>query len=470
MLSDLGVPMLPPDLADADPRIQDAVHAAYQSVLAVQRDAQVAAAKRDEAWVRLAKTAFANGYYELAADTCTDMLLRHGNTSHEVAYIGFVAQWYDGRQEMATGGFDWFQRRTGIEITYPPARRRHAQWMLERGELDQATQLLQTLVEDHPDIPGARVLLAAAFLQNDRTDDARSILDALLDADPDNAYAWSLRGQVARRDGDAGKIAICTERGGPKPDTWPDPWIDSMGEFVVGASQLSKRALLGFEQAGKEALPLLVKAIDASPDHVGLRLAAADCYRQLGRPADAVQVLRQLDLSIERSTAFHRQLGASEVMLAKSGGRNAAAHATQALESLESLERTSIGVDHVRDHELHTLRAHACLVLEQLDIASDHFGAAAHAAMLQSLDDTPFHLEIALIRMKQQRWKDARSILEQLHRESDETIEVLPLLTITRANDGDAVGAREMLEHWRSLTPDDSRIDAIARQLEGVGG
>jgi len=57
--------------------------------------------------------------------------------------------------------------------------------LLEQGERQSGTDLLQAAVEEQPDLPAARNNLAVALLQSDRGDEAATHLQAAIKADPD---------------------------------------------------------------------------------------------------------------------------------------------------------------------------------------------------------------------------------------------------------------------------------------------
>lgn len=78
---------------------------------------------------------------------------------------------------------------TGIKCKKGAFEHELARGMMERGQMEEATKLLERITADYPDFLAANNNLALAYLYNGRVDLAFSLIDKILRQDPGNVHA-----------------------------------------------------------------------------------------------------------------------------------------------------------------------------------------------------------------------------------------------------------------------------------------
>jgi tetratricopeptide (TPR) repeat protein len=92
-----------------------------------------------------------------------------------------------------------------------PALREFAELQLARGEAAEAAETYRRSL-DFEDVPGGRLDLALAYLSAGRADQALSQATDVLVADPQNARAWRVQGQVWMSKGNNGQAATSLQK------------------------------------------------------------------------------------------------------------------------------------------------------------------------------------------------------------------------------------------------------------------
>lgn len=202
------------------------------------------------------------------------------------------------------------------------------------GDTASAQRLAQEALKKDPSCADAMVTIARDHYRQRRIDLAlyaiRAIVDGFGDHDPprdkDNAEAHYLRALVRREEGQRGPAIEAFKR-----------VVDLRPDLVDARVALAQYYL----EAGnpQDALPLLEGAARYRADHIPARLALGDCYRLLGRIAEA---RAQLEWVLERDPSVleaHYNLALLYLFSPNISGMDAKDQANAAIAEIEKYQK-----------------------------------------------------------------------------------------------------------------------------------
>ena len=160
-----------------------------------------------------------------------------------------------------------------------------ARSMERSGRVDDAVNVLETAIEQHPNHQGLLVTTAMLHQQNSNQGEAAKAYERVLDAYPQNPLALNNLAWIYFEQGDnrAGELSQRAYDLSPDSAAIADThgWI----LFKSGNTQ--------------ESLPILEKAHELAPDSQEIALHLAEAYRAVGRNTEAKRILEQLSTSKE---------------------------------------------------------------------------------------------------------------------------------------------------------------------------
>ncbi|MEM8961914.1 MAG: tetratricopeptide repeat protein [Acidobacteriota bacterium] len=181
---------------------------------------------------------------------------------------------------------------------------------LATGDLDRATNRVEEARALEPEHPAVLFFQGRLALENDRLDDARAILERVLELDPRADATHHHLARIARRQNRADDVTHHTERAGSTPPRIDDPWLESVAASRIGTQSLlqsAQEALL----AGRieEARATYRAVLHVNPDTVDAWINLGGIDSQLGRRDDARAAFERV-LAIEPANArAHFNLG-----------------------------------------------------------------------------------------------------------------------------------------------------------------
>jgi tetratricopeptide (TPR) repeat protein len=412
----------------------------------------------------------------------------------------------------------YLERSVAIDGTSPAARELGL-LRAARGEAVEALRLLRPWAAANPGDVEARLVGAYSAVALDRPDDAETLLAGLAD---DHAMVRLLRGRARLLAGDPRaaldllRPLLADENVRLQRDARR---AVAEAEMVLGRPQVAVQLLAGAEGGDPSATQLLARALlqagqldEALSTLQPLATAGGeppvavlrDYGRMLGMAGRHAEALPVLEEASRRDPSDKLALQALGQVLAQLGRRDEATRALERFREMTENEvpRTMDGVAldaaassterHLREalrlagprrgeEALAIARREAALapddprpllvesrILVLLGRADDAL-AAAESALRLAPDDADAWYQRGVVHMARRQLPaaeaDFRRSLE-LSPEHTAAMHDLAVLLMTR---GDRAEARALLERARALRPDDQRIAASLRQLDGGG-
>lgn len=278
--------MIPPPMpaldADMDPKVRDAIDAAL-GVLSEHAD-------NAEAWIRLGLIYDANGLDSLAAKTYQQALQIEGSTSKWWYWLALV-QDHLNQPELAMASLD---RSVELDGSYLPARRQRGLWLLKDGQVEAADQAFASALRINANDPSTLVAAARASLERGDVELASQRLESAISLTPGYSFAHLLLGTAYRRLGRLEDAETQFALGvGSKP-IYEDPWKDEVLIRRAGYSGIILEADRLLELGKIDEVIINLQALRLEyPQDVVLLNKIAHAYMLQGRNADALRLLNQ---------------------------------------------------------------------------------------------------------------------------------------------------------------------------------
>ena len=244
-------------------------------------------------------------------------------------------------------------------------RLRLAQFLSERGFVEEAETHFQTLLRQRPDHASARLGLARLRRSQGRLLESTNLLAPCLDDPHTAASAHVLLASLQQALGDTTGAAATARRSSvlTADVAWPDPWWAEAAQWRVGRKALLAEASNLIDQRRfTEALTLLGKLTANDP-------AADEAWYQLGWAHNQLQQWPEAELALRQ---YLRLAPASPKGLAQRAvcllGQKRFAEAVEVLKTALALKPTW--------RELHSNLGYACVQLSRPDEAIVHFREA----------------------------------------------------------------------------------------------
>lgn len=301
---------------------------------------------------------------------------------------------------------------------YAAASWRLAEWLMSRGDLDDAEAMLCELLAREFSLP-AQLNLARLRLLRDDPAGAAQLLEPIRATRPRNPYARRLLGMAYQRLGRENEARVELALGRPQRPSLSDAWYAEIAKYrrsFAGLWQMADGALA----AGRTemALRILEDLRAREPGNVGLLRYLGLTYASLGRVDDGLGTLRDAVEAAPTDAATH-------VAMAKA--HRAAGDADAALAAADRAIKLGAGADaHFLKGVLHGER------LAWADAAAEFLRAIALDARNAI---TRVHVGVAYVYLG--RWADAQSAFEAALAQDPATCEAhLGLaLTLLQANE-----------------------------------
>ena len=239
--------------------------------------------------------------------------------------------------------FEAMERSIALDDRYAPSLWRRGNWSVDQADVDQAEADFRRAVELAPGDPSARLGLARALLEKEAAGEAASLLEPVVAAEPDDAYAHLLLGNAYRALGRDDEAAEQLRLGQGDQLVRNDPWTAEMlmarasfGSQVQVAVQLlnagqTERATTMLERLREmvpddarvltqlghaytvqkrhdEAMATLQDALTQHPDNYKVHLELATAFQTQDEPEQALShVNRALELKPEAALAHARR-------------------------------------------------------------------------------------------------------------------------------------------------------------------
>lgn len=427
------------------------VHAAEEVVaLLEERTGAVRAAPEDgAAWLRLGMAYDAHQLFHLA-EPCYRGATRYAPENAKAWYhLARVLAEQSAMDEAIAA----MQRSIEVEGSHPPSHWRLGFWLLDVGRSAEAEAAFERSVELDPSgesrDDAGRIGLARIHLEEGRGAEAAEVLESLLERSPDNDYARQLVASAYRQLGrleDAERELAAAQFARP---VWYDTWkveVDREGQSLLDRLDVARNEIRAGR--GDEAIATLEKLLRQNPGNIAVLSTLTPAYVQSGRIDDAIAVNEAALGGRDEQYRIHQNLAL--LYPQRDEPEKALEHAQRAAElnpvfGEAHAQRGKLLLDAGRTEEAHAalVRAREC--------------GDAHPS-------TTFALARAQAAVED--WDGARASLENLVRSSASLSEPFALLARVRAEFGDADGAWNAWREARRRGHDAAALDALAETLE----
>jgi len=386
-----------------------------------------------EAWARHASALLANVYYEPSVKAAR-VALSMSPERLPLHYRMAITLWRLDQQDEAIAEIKQVLQQ---QPNYDPGWRTLAIWQLERGEIDEAEQSIQHAMQLMPDRPGNLVVHLLILMQADRVDEAIASLEPKLSEPDVPSYLYYIAGQAYRRQGRTDEYERVMALSSPLPARWPDPWLNAIVGLSTGRKMLARNSMEMLRASGpKQAMPLLVKALNADPSNNDIRAGLAFALQSEGNLQRSLEVLDAVEADSVRTVNYWKQYARTCIELANLGNQevrllkalDAMEEAIQMEESIDLYQNAAkiaarVNLpDAVFDHQLRAGE----LAFEAGDI--ELADSLVQAAIRLSPDDRNALLLLARVHIEFGRADAGRTALELLRERNSADIEVAELL------------------------------------------
>ena len=437
----------PADLASLDPEVAQLLRSMMDEVHAKPGDVM--------RWVRLGMAYEANEQPVLAQQTYAIVTERARDDSR--GWFGMA------KVSAALGDIpkaeSAMRRAVALEPDYAPAHWRLGYWLFEQGKLDEAAQHFQRATHLDEENQPAWFGLARVYLARGETQNAVTMLEWLAQAPPPNGpYAWQLLAAAYRQLGRMDDAETARLRGlGAAPD-FRDPWQVEVSKLErgFGAQMNQAKSLLAFGRA-EDSLALLKSLHERRPDDPMVLSNLATAYRALGRFDESRSAL---DQAMELQPSFvHAHFGMAATTWAEAQSINIEAELeAKASEALAHLESTlDLNASYA---PAWALRGEILARLQRHDEAATAF---EQAYRMQPQQAAWLH-QAARARMALEQWTPAAAMLDIVTRQTPQLAQAWSDDSIALARLNRHEEAFAALARARQLAPAAEHV-AIAQQV-----
>jgi len=270
-------------LGEVAPEVASAAREALDTLAADPRDAA--------RWGRFGMICEANGVIEPARKAYA-MATTLASDEPKWWYRLALVEARTGRIDEA---IDAMRHVTDSNVAYAPAHWRMGLWLLDRDDTDAAEHAFVRAREIDPRDLSASAGLARVYLQRSRDQQAADVLERALADHPGDRYAMRLLGTAYRRLGRNEEADFALAVGALGEPVWADPWTDEMMQFRRGFAVRLKDATAYFV-AGRmdEAMALLQQLRREKPDDIALLNHLGEVYVAAGKLDEGTAMLEEV--------------------------------------------------------------------------------------------------------------------------------------------------------------------------------
>jgi len=194
----------------------------------------------------------------------------------------------------------------------------YASHLMLGNDFEGTVRVLEIVLDDDPEIPQAKLMLATAYRETERTEEAKALLDGYLRDHPDSTRALITMAGILSEEGKTEEVLALARRVLAVDDRNSEAYALMAGVHMNAGDH-------------RGALPLLEKAVEIQPKLTRNRLNLAAAKVGLGRFAEAETVLDEIIAEKPEFPLAHFHLG----LLYEEQGRLAEAR-TAYVKELES--------------------------------------------------------------------------------------------------------------------------------------
>lgn len=374
------------DTSELDPVVAELIRTNVQAVRAAPRSAA--------AWGQLGSVLM---HYEYTEETETAFAWAEKFAPQEPRWPHLHGLFIGSRDVVAAT--EKFRRATALSGLTPDAPRlRLAQTLAERGLNEEAAKHFQSLLQNTPGHPAARLGLARIRQSEGQLIEATNLLAGCL-RDPHtsrSAHALLAMLEQALGNAPAAELAARASATLPADAAWPDPWWNEALIWRVGRKALLEDASAFIERgAWAEAQATLGQILRAYPQESEAWYLLGWTFNQQQRGAEAERALREYVRLVPSSPKGHAQLAITLL------GQRRHAEAVEVLQTGLKLKPTW--------RELHSNLGYACVQLGRDEEAVGHF---RHALALDP-NYLPTHTALAELLLRRGQVEEARTLLRR---------------------------------------------------------
>ena len=281
-------PELPP--LPEPPQAGIHLHEDVAAAIERAREQVLADTRNGDAWLRLGMTYEANGLPQQAAASYEAVVLLLGQNARAWYRLGWTRSQL-GEFERA---IEALERAATIDPNHAPIAWRRGYWRLEIGDLDGAERDFRLATRlDSSGLAGLTGLARVALQRGD-DDDAAELLQDLIARAPREPYFQQLLGKAYLSLGRTEEAQRLLRRGGGRGvPVFFDPWQRGVDDYAAGFAGKRDRALTAIAEGRMdEAVEQLRRLLLERPGDGALSYALAVACMQTGRTAEAIEVLQ----------------------------------------------------------------------------------------------------------------------------------------------------------------------------------
>lgn len=446
---------LPEDLDRLEPAIAQSMR---------DRAEQIDTQDNATAWKQLGMVY--HGHERLAlAGQCYEQTLLRDATDAETWYYLADVQYRRANLESAEASL----RRVLPLSPYAPARWRLALWLLERGETEAAMEPALEARRLSPSDPSAALTLARVHLESEAPEEAARLLESVVIEPPANGYASFLLATAYRQLGRADEADAALRDANSSPSR-VDPWLDRLSEglkgmradFASGAAALRSGE---WERARQQFEALLEKHPDDSAVLNNLSLV----YWELKDIDACLKTLEKLLASAPEDRNLHLRLATAyrEKFRREKDEQRQSEWLRAALSHAERADAIQPGADAV------ALKASVVAATGRSDAAIAMYLEAAERERERPPGRARYLMKAASLYRSSGKIRESVRLMEEIHGLLPETFERTHTLAILKVQVGEFESARKLLQRALEMKPRDPRVLKTLRDLdqhEATGG
>ena len=391
-----------PALEDADPEYRASVEQARNQV---QTEPTSAAA-----WGKFGCVLRAGGYRQPAAQ-CFAEAARLDPANPRWPYLRGDALVWSDPQTAIESLRQAVTRSAKAHVEEPVPRLRLARELLANGQIDEAEEPLQQVLDADPRQPVAHLLLGRVFYARQDFPHSREQWLRCLDSPFTRRQANNHLAELSRRSGDDPAAERYQEHASvlPADMAWPDPWLQDCLREGAGIPALFRQAdQLEAQGRFAEAAQLLLTILAEGPNYKAY-VALGRCLSSSGDLHSAEKALRQaLELDpkgLQARYYLSRVLRAEAEQTRKAGADK---EANKLLE--ESVEQARLTITQKPDHGM----AHLSMGIGLKQLHRNDEAAIALRQAIAIIPDFPDpYLQLAELLAMDGKTEEARRLLEQ---------------------------------------------------------